>query len=392
VSKKTKRAYKYRFYPPDEQSVILAQTFGCCRFVYNWGLWTRKTAYFQHEQSLYYNDLAAMLPALKEQYPWLREVSAVPLQQALRHLDRAFVNFFEGRARYPTFKKKRYEQSATYAINAFTWDGMALTLAKMNTPLDIRLHRPLPKGCKPSSVTITKDGVNRYFVSILVTEDIESFPVVKKMVGLDLGIKSMVALSTGETVGNPKYFAQDEKKLAKAQRRHAKKKKGSKNRSKARMIVAKIHARINDCRRDYQHKLSRRIVHENQVICVESLAVKNMVKNHSLAKAISDVGWGEFVRQLEYKASWYGRTLVKIDRWYPSSKTCYACKQVLDSLPLDIREWVCPACGVVHDRDTNAALNILTEGLSVAACEGSVRPVRAKAQRATPVEAGISHS
>lgn len=387
-----KRAYKYRFYPNAEQNIMLAQTFGCCRFVYNWGLATRKTAYFQHGKSLYYNDLAAMLPALKEQYPWLAEVSAVPLQQALRHLDRAFANFFEGRVDYPTFKKKRHEQSATYASNAFTWDGQNLTLAKMNEPLVIHWHRSLPKGCKPSSVTITKDGANRYFVSILVKEDIKPLPVVKKMVGLDLGIKSLVALSTGEQVGNPRYFAKDEKKLAKAQRRHARKKKGSKNRQKARLNVAKIHARIADRRRDYQHKLSTRLVHENQVMCVESLAVKNMVKNHSLAKAISDVGWGEFLRQLDYKARWYGRTLVKIDQWYPSSKTCHACKYVLDSLPLDIREWVCPACGTVHDRDTNAALNILAEGLSVTACGGNVRREQVRASCAVPAEAGNAHS
>src|SRR5947207_7117610 len=196
----------------------------------------------------------------------------------------------------------------------------------MQVPLDIHWHRSLPKDAKPSSVTISKDSANRYFVSILVEEEIKPLPTTAKMVGLDLGIKSLVALSTGESVGNPRYAAWDEKKLAKAQRRHAKKKKGSRNRNKARLKVAKIHARIQDRRRDYQHKLSTRMVHENQVICVESLAVKNMVKNHCLAKAISDVGWGEFVRQLEYKAKWYGRTLVKIDRWYPSSKTCSPCK------------------------------------------------------------------
>ncbi|MFL5701519.1 MAG: RNA-guided endonuclease InsQ/TnpB family protein [Ktedonobacteraceae bacterium] len=387
-----KRAYKYRFYPTDEQKKILARTFGCCRFVYNWGLSTRKTAYFQQGKSLSYNDLAAMLPALKEQYPWLRDTSSVPLQQALRHLDRAFVNFFEGRAAYPTFKTKRHEQSVTSTSNAFTWDGQVLTLAKMDAPLEIVWHRPLPKGCKPSSVTIIKDSTNRYFVSILVADDIKPLPMVKQMVGLDLGITSMVALSTGESVGNPRYFAKDEQRLAKAQRRLAKKKKGSKNRNKARLKVANIHARIADRRRDYQHKLSTRIAHENQVICVESLAVKNMVKNHSLAKAISDVGWGEFVRQLAYKSQWYGRTLIKIDRFYPSSKTCHACKHVLDSLTLDIREWVCPECGVVHDRDTNAALNILAEGLSAAACGGRVRPVRVRARRAPPVEAGNAHS
>jgi putative transposase len=262
----------------------------------------------------------------------------------------------------------------------------------MNAPLAITFHRDLPKGCKPSSVTITKDCANRYFVSMLVEDNIEPLPVINKMVGLDLGLKSMVILSTGEAVGNPKFYAKDEKRLAKAQRRHAKKKKGSKNRDKARLKVARVHARINDRRRDYQHKLSTRIIHENQVICIESLAVKNMVKNHKLAKAISDVGWGEFVRQLEYKSEWYGRTLVKIDRFFPSSKTCYDCKHVLDSLTLDVRAWACPECGVVHDRDTNAALNILAEGLSVSACGGSVRPVRAKARRATPVEAGSSRS
>jgi putative transposase len=383
-----KRAYKYRFYPTEEQQITLAQTFGCCRFIYNWGLATRKTAYFQHDQSLYYNDLAAMLPALKQHYSWLSEVSAVPLQQALRHLDRAFVNFFEGRAAYPTLKKKRNGQSATYVSNAFQWDGKALTLAKMHEPLHIRWHRPLPKEAKPSSVTISKDSADRYFVSILVKEDIKPLPITPKMVGLDLGIKSMVALSTGESVGNPRYFAKDEKKLAQAQRKQARKKKGSKNREKARKKVARIHARIADRRRDYQHKLSARMVHENQVMCVESLAVKNMVQNRKLAKAISDVGWGEFIRQLEYKAKWYGRTLVKIDRFYPSSKTCSACGHVVDSLPLDIREWVCPDCGTVHDRDTNAALNILAEGLSVNACGGNVRPVVARVKRAVPDEAG----
>jgi putative transposase len=340
-----------------------------------------------------------MLPALKQQYPWLSEVSSVPLQQALRHLDRAFVNFFEGRAEYPTFKKKHKEQSATYASNAFKWDGKSLTLAKMDSPLDIRFHRPLPKDAQPGSVTISKDRSGRYFVSILVEEQIKPHAITSKMVGLDLGIKSMVALSTGESVGNPHYFAKDEKKLAKAQRRHARKKKGSKNRRRAQLRVAKIHARIADRRRDYQHKLSTRIVTSLpapqagfQVICVESLAVKNMVKNHCLAKSISDVGWGEFVRQLEYKVQWYGRQLVKIDRFYPSSKTCSHCGHVLADLSLDIREWVCPECGTYHDRDTNAACNILAAGLAATACGGNVRREQVRASHAVPVEAGNTSS
>jgi putative transposase len=383
---KQKKAYKYRFYPSEEQKRILAQTFGCCRYVYNWALRERTDAYYQHGERLYYEGTAQRLVTLKKQEGtiWLNDVSSVPLQQALRHLDKAFRNFFEGVASYPTFKKKRHQQAATYASNAFSWDGTSLTLAKMDAPLSIVWHRPLPDSCKPSSVTITKDEANRYFVSILVEEDIKPLEVTPKMVGLDLGLKSMVITSDGHTYGNPKFFAKDEKKLAKAQRRHAKKKKGSKNRAKARLKVARIHKKIADRRRNYQHQLSTHTIRENQVVCVESLSVKNMVKNHCLAKAISDVGWAEFVRQLEYKASWYGRTLVKIDKWYPSSKRCFDCGHILDSLTLDVREWTCPECGVVHDRDINAARNILAAGLAVAACGEAVRPGAVKTKPGKP--------
>jgi putative transposase len=381
-----KKAYKYRFYPSEEQKCILAQTFGCCRYVSNWALRQCTDAYYQHGERLSYEDTAQRLVLLKKQEEtlWLNEVSSVPLQQALRHLDRAFRNFFEGRADYPTFKKKRHQQSATYASNAFTWKRQALTLAKMDAPLSIVWHRPLPDGCKPSSVTITKFEADRYFVSILVEEEIKVLEVTPKMVGLDLGLKSMVITSDGYTSGNPKFFAKEEKKLAIAQRRHAKKKKGSKNRNKARLKVARVHKKIADRRRDYQHQLSTRIIRENQVVCVESLQVKNMVKNHCLAKAISDVGWSELVRQLEYKASWYGRTLVKIDKWYPSSKRCFNCGHVLDSLPLDVRSWSCPECGVVHGRDINAAQNILAAGLAVAACGEAVRPGGVKTKPGKP--------
>ncbi len=383
---KQKKAYKYRFYPTDEQKQLLARTFGCCRYVYNWALRERTDAYYKRGERLYYEDTAQRLVLLKkqEETSWLDEVSSVPLQQALRNLDRAFRHFFEGRAHYPTFKKKRHPQSATYASNAFSWDGKSLTLAKMDEPLAIVWHRPLPDGCKPSSVTITKDEAERSFVSILLEEDIKAWEVTPKMVGLDLGLKSMVITSDGQTHGNPKFFAKDEKKLAKAQRRLAKKKKGSKNRAKARLKVARLHKKIADRRRDYQHKLSTKIIRENHVVCIESLQVKNMVKNHSLAKAISDVGWSEFVRQLEYKAEWYGRTLVKIDKWYPSSKRCFDCGHILDSLTLDVRAWTCPECGVHHDRDINAAKNILAVGLTVAACGEAVRPGAVKTKPGKP--------
>lgn len=378
-----KRAYKYRVYPTNEQKHVLARTFGCARFVYNWALRQKTDAYYNEQRRLYYKDLSEALTLLKQhaEYSWLSEVSSVPLQQALRHLDKAFLNFFEGRARYPTFKKKRNRQSATYTSNAFKWVGTSLTLAKMTDPLDIRWSRPLPDGAIPGSVTITRDCADRYFVSLLVEEDIKQLATVEQSVGADLGLKEFVILSTGEMVGNPRFFHKDEKKLARAQRRHARTQKGGKNRARARKKVARIHARIADRRRDFLHQLSTRLIRENQTICVESLAVKNMVKNHCLAKAISDVGWSEFVSQLEYKAAWYGRNLVKIDKWYPSSKRCSDCGHILDSLTLDVRVWTCPECGVVHDRDINAAKNIRSVGLTVLnACGEAVRPGRAKAR------------
>jgi putative transposase len=343
-------------------------------------------AFYKEHKRLYYKDLSIMLTDLKKQepYAWLSEVSSVPLQQALRHLEKAFINFFEGRGDYPIFKKKRNQQSATYTANAFTWRDGHITLAKMNEPLALHWSRDLPEKANPSSVTITKDCANRYFISILVEEEIEHLPQSEQSVGADLGLKSFVALSTGEIVGNPKCFAKDEKKLARAQRRHAKKKKGSKNRNKARLKVARLHARIADRRRDFLHKLSTRLIRENQTICIETLAVKNMVKNHHLAKAISDVGWSEFVSLLSYKADWYGRTLVKIDRWYPSSKRCSNCGHILDSLTLDVREWTCPECGASHDRDSNAANNILMAGQAISACGEAVRPGAVKTKPGMP--------
>ena len=371
-----KRAYRYRCSPTPSQRQVLARTFGCARYVYNWGLQLRTEAYRQRGEHVYYRATSAALTQLKQDpvYGWLNEVSCVPTQQALRHLDKAFTNFFDGRAKYPTFKKKRDRQSAEYTTSAFTWDGGALTLARMPDPLPIRFSRPLPKDARPSTITVSRDSAGRYFVSFLVEEDIAPLPSVPNTVGVDLGLEDVVTLSTGEKTGNEHCFRQEEKQLARAQRRHAKKQKGSRNREKARCKVARIDARIADRRRDFQHKLTTRLIRENQVVCVESLAIENLLKNHCLAKAIADVGWGELLRQLEYKARWYGRSLVAINRWYPSSKRCSSCGQELESLPLAVREWTCPTCGAVHDRDVNAACNVKAEGLSVLACGEVVRP------------------
>ena len=253
----------------------------------------------------------------------------------------------------------------------------------MDTPLHIHWSRPLPNGATPATVTVSRDTAGRYFVSILLEEEIAPLPATTGRVGIDLGLHDMVVLDSGEKVGNPRFFQAGEKQLAKAQRRLAKKKLGSKNRDKARRKVARIHASIVDRRRDFTHKLSTRIIRENQTICIETLQVKAMVKHPTLAKAIHDVGWGEFVRQLEYKAVWYGRTLVKIDKWYPSSKRCHSCGHILDSLTLDVRHWTCPECGVIHDRDVNAAQNILAVGHTVSAYGETVRPTTASARVGT---------
>jgi putative transposase len=372
---------------------MLARTFGCARYVYNWALRLRTDAYSQRRERVSYADTSAALTALKREpeTAWLNDVSSVPTQQALRHLDRAFCNFFEGRARYPTFRTKRGRQAAEYTTSAFRRDGAsrALTLARMDTPLAIRWSRPLPEGAAPSTVTVSRDGAGRYFVSFLVEEDIQPLPPVAAAVGLDLGLHDVVVSHAGERAGNPRFFRRDARRLAKAQRRLAKKRRGSRNRDQARRKVARIHARIADRRTDFLHKLSTRIIRENQTICVESLRVKAMVKHPTLAQAIHDVGWGEFVRQLTYKAAWRGRTLVAIDQWYPSSKRCSACGHVLGSLPLEVRSWMCPACGSAHDRDVNAAKNILAAGLAVSACGEAVRPGRVRPPSAGPVEAGI---
>jgi putative transposase len=351
------------------------------RYVYNWALRLRIETYKAQKRSLSTTELSARLTSLKQQreQAFLNEVSSVPLQQSLRHLAEAFTNFFEGRAGYPKFKARRGKQAAEYTKSAFTWDGHVLRLAKMEEPLDIRWSRPLPEGATLTTVIVSKDTAGRYFVSLRLEKDMAPKAMVNKVVGLDLGLTSMVVTSDGEAIGNPKFFARDEKNLARAQRRLCKK-KGSRNREKARRKVARIHARIADRRRNYQQQLSSRIIRENQTICVESLRVKNMVKNHALAKSIHDVGWGEFVRQLEYKAAWYGRTLVKIDTFFPSSKRCFDCGHVLETLSLEERSWTCPKCGVHHERDLNAANNILAEGLSVAACGETIRPERATTQ------------
>ncbi|WP_206188910.1 RNA-guided endonuclease InsQ/TnpB family protein [Streptomyces hirsutus] len=376
-----KRAFKYRFHPTDAQAAELSRTFGCVRKVYNLALAARTEAWARQER-VNYNQTSALLTAWKktEELAYLNEVSSVPLQQCLRHLQMAFTSFFGKRAKYPRFKsKKKSRKSAEYTTSGFRYRNGWLTLAKMTEPLDIVWSRPLPEGAQPSTATVSQDAAGRWFVSLLCEDStIRPLPATDTAVGIDVGLDHLLTLSTGEKITNPRHERRDRARLARAQRELSRKAKGSANREKARRKVARIHARIADRRRDVLHKLTTRLVRENQTLVIEDLAVRNMVRNRNLARAISDAAWSEFRSMLEYKAAWYGRDVVAVDRFFPSSRLCSHCGALQDRLPLQVRTWTCD-CGATHDRDVNAAQNLLAVGLTVSACGAGVRP-----QRRTP--------
>ncbi|MFI2506158.1 RNA-guided endonuclease InsQ/TnpB family protein [Streptomyces sp. NPDC018972] len=377
-----KRAFKYRFHPTDAQAAELSRTFGCVRKVYNLALAARTEAWTRQER-VNYNQTSAMLTAWKktEELAYLNDVSSVPLQQALRHLQAAFTHFFGKRAKYPRFKsRKKSRKSAEYTTSAFRFEDGRLTLAKMTDPLDIVWSRPLPEGASPSTVTVSQDAAGRWYVSLLCEDpSVQPLPDTDAAVGVDVGLDHLLTLSTGEKVANPRHERRDRARLAKAQRQLARKAKGEgANRRKARQKVARVYARIADRRRDHLHKLTTRLVRENQTIVIKDLAVRNMVRNGSLARAISDAAWSEFRSMLEYKARWYGREVIAVDRWFPSSRLCSACGALQGRMPMNVRTWTCD-CGTTHDRDVNAAKNILAVGLTASVCGAGVRP-----QRSTP--------
>ncbi|MFF1605701.1 RNA-guided endonuclease InsQ/TnpB family protein, partial [Streptomyces mirabilis] len=380
MSTHVKRAYRYRFCPTDAQAAELSRTFGCVRKVYNLALAARTQAWVTRQERVNYNATSAMLTAWKKtgELAYLNEVSSVPLQQALRHLQTAFTHFFGKRARYPRFKsRKTSRRSAEYTTSAFRFRNGELRLAKMSEPLRIVWSRPLPEGAKPSTVTVSQDSAGRWFVSLLCEDpSVRPLPATGQAVGVDVGLDHLLTLSTGEKITNPRHERRDRAALAKAQRNLARKARGDgANRRKARLKAAKIYARIADRRRDTLHKLTTRLVRENQTIVIEDLTVRNMVKNRKLARAISDAAWSEFRSMLEYKAQWYGREVIAVDRWFPSSRLCSACNTLQDTMPLHVRTWTCD-CGTTHDRDVNAAHNLLAAGLAVTVCGAGVRPQR----------------
>ncbi|MBC8336901.1 MAG: transposase [Anaerolineales bacterium] len=369
-----RKGFKYRIYPNQEQQRKLAVQFGHARYIYNWGLGQSQDKYPG------YNHLAKQLPILKKtsETTWLKEAHSQVLQQSLKDLDRAFQNFFAKRGGYPHFKSKRAKQSARYPQPKESWiapDGRRIQLSKVGH-VRLVLHRPLEGVMKNVTVSRTRSG--RYFVSIQVEIEMATPIFAGGAVGLDLGLREFATLSTGEKIAPPQYYRKAQKKRRRLARQLSRKKLGGHNHEKARLRLARLDEKISNQRRDFHHKLSRMLVEENQFIGLEDLNVRGMLANHHLAKSIGDAGWSAFVTMLGYKGEWYGCQVEKVSRWYPSSKTCSVCGTKMEAMPLNVRIWQCPMCGTVHDRDVNAAINILKQSTAGAvennAWGQSVRP------------------
>jgi putative transposase len=370
-------AYKCRFYPDPDQARVLARTFGCVRVVWNRTLVARHARYATERRGISYRETNAALTAMKRlpELSWLNEVSSVPLQQTLRHQQSAVAAFFAGRSRYPRFKSRHGRQSAQYTRSAFRIRDGQLWLAKTPKPLRVVwswLQVDLAE-LQPTMVVVSREPDGRWFVTFAVERPAPApLPATGRAVGVDLGLTDFAALSTGETIAHPRHMDRHERRLKHYQRVLARKQRASANRRKARRKVARQHARVRDARRDFLHKTSTRLVREFDVIAVEDLNLAGMVRNggarkRGLNRSIARTGWAELRAQLTYKAERAGRLLLVVDRWYPSSKTCSICGHLLAALSLDTRAWVCPACGARHDRDLNAAKNILAAGLAAAA-------------------------
>ena len=355
--------YRYRFDPTPEQVDLLRRTFGCVRAVYNRALHERETAWRERSERLRYADLSKCLPAWKVEWPWLTEVSSVPVQQALRHLEAGYTRFFQGLGRKPRFKSRRDRQSATFMKTAFRFRDGRLTLALMREPLAIRWSRALPSA--PSSVTISLDAGGRWHVAFRVEVEPPALPEpLRPALGIDLGLMTLAVSSDGVSIANPRWLCQRQHALRRAQRALARKRKGSKNREKARRAVARLHARVADARRDHHHKLSTRWIRENQAIHVETLSVRGLARTR-LARSLHDAAWNSLLEMLRYKSAWYGRDFVAIDRFFPSTRMCSCCGTVGPKRALHVRIWTCEACSETHDRDANASRNILAAGHAV---------------------------
>lgn len=356
------KTYKYRLLPNKEQEEILARYFGTVRFVYNHFLAERKNQYDKTGKSDNYYAQAKTLTNLKkqEEYAWIKEINSQTLQQSLRHLETAYTNFFRGNARFPRFKSKKNGGSFNVPQFCSVADGR-IFIPKFKNGIKIVEHRPFTGKVKNMTISITPSG--KYFVSILSEVEYEPLQKTNAKVGIDLGIKNLVVTSDGIRYSSNKFIKHYSKELSKAQKHLSKKQKGSNSWNRQRIKVARIQEKIHNCRMDKLHKISTDLIRKYDVICCEDLNVKGMQRNHRLAQSIADSSWGTFLTFLSYKAEMNDKQVVKIGRYYPSSKTCHHCGYVKEDLNLKDREWICPVCGNVIDRDFNAAINILNEGL-----------------------------
>jgi len=382
------RGFRFRFYPNKEQELLLRKSLGSVRFVWNYFLDKRQTLWRQENKGMTYYDMAKELTQLKkeENYSWLKEVSITALRYGLYGLDETYKKFFKGNCGYPNFKKKSGRNSLNLDTSAFRFKNGKLFIAKSKHPLKVVWHRQLPQDFVVNHIKISLEPSGKWYVSMNCEDpSIQPLSESQNQIGIDLGVSTFATTSNGDKIKSPD-LKKGYQKLKKLQRRLSKKQKGSKNKNKARIKVARQYEKITNIRRNFHHQVSRKLVNENQVIVLEDLKVSNMVKNRKLSRAISEQGWYQFRLFLEYKCNWYGRELVVINQWYPSSKTCSSCGSIQPKMPLDIREWTCPDCGVVHDRDVNAAKNILAVGTTVSACGESVRPKVLNELEATSVK------
>ena len=357
-----KKSYRFRMYPTAPQQELLAQHFGAKRFVWNHFLEQRKTEYLVNKRTLNYYDNASDLTKLKKkpETRWLRQVNSQSVQASLRDLEVAYTKFFRKEAKFPRFKSRKDKQSFRVP-QSVVLEGDQLWIPKFKTALKVRVHRPIEG--EILFATISRNPSGEYFVSITVECEHQPFPSVNKTVGIDLGLKDLVVCSNGTRFPALKQNKQFQKQLAFEQRQLSKKTKGGKNRDRQRVKVARLYQKMANVRSNHLHNISAKLVRENQTICFESLAVRNMLRNHCLAGAIADASWSELIRQIKYKSEWNGRSAVEIDRFFPSSKTCYCCGYINQDLKLSDRQWTCPQCGQVLDRDWNASHNIEREGL-----------------------------